>query len=90
MSELEVHAVTPEGYEWVPEPVTHWRVATPEETASRGCRFGRVGTGEKACGRPPVGACHRSNGWWLYCQDHLYGRRVEGGQVLFLRRAVES
>lgn len=23
--------------------------------------------------------------WWAYCADHLYGRKVDGGKVMFLK-----
>ncbi len=50
------------------------RPATRWEWETRKCRRPR-------CYRHPVMALERSNGWWLYCADHLYGRRIRDGVV---------
>jgi hypothetical protein len=81
--------------EWGDEPEEHWRVATPEEHETRGCRALRAG--HRACGEAPVGAVNRGltrdgvrhDAWWLYCSKHLYGRRVRDDRVQFKRRRVE-
>lgn len=64
----------PEGYEVVWEDDDRCRVATDEETAERKCR-------RPGCQRAPVMALKRTNGWWLYCDWHMYGRRIEDGVV---------
>jgi hypothetical protein len=78
----------PEGFhhEWVKDE--GWRLATPVEQDERKCR-------RPGCKRVPVAALLRprwqqSEGrnrktWWLYCDWHLYGRRIENGRVEFLR-----
>lgn len=69
----------PDGFAlvWVPENVNEWRlVAAPRQKCRRpGCR------------RPAVAEMRRSNGWWRYCDWHLYGRRIEDGRLLG-RKAV--
>lgn len=71
----------PDGYttEWVPDPTC--RPATAEELETRRCRRPR-------CGGIPVMALNRSHRpggggarWWLYCAEHLYGRRIRAGVV---------
>lgn len=70
--------------EWYPDGF--WRVLKPGEADGRKCR--RAG-----CLRPPVAACRRTAFYasgrrhvdWLYCDWHLYGRKIEGGAVLALR-----
>ena len=67
----------PEGYElrWVPEG-PDWRLVDEEEHAVRICR-------RPGCKRSPVAALKRRNsGWWLYCDWHLYGRKIEDGVLL--------
>jgi hypothetical protein len=55
--------------EWVED--TKWEVVSE----SRKCR-------RPGCQRPSVARFMRSNGWWHYCDWHLYGRRVVDGRVL--------
>jgi len=50
-----------------------WRVI-PEGVSKR-CR-------RKWCPNPAVAELLRGNGWWAYCCEHLYGRRVESGVVM--------
>lgn len=50
------------------------RPATVGEHRNRKCRRPR-------CGGKPVMALERSSGWWLYCAEHLYGRRIVNGVV---------
>jgi hypothetical protein len=78
-----------EGYheEWVPES-ENWRLATSEEMATRKCRR-LFGPHRPGCGKPPVAALLRGRVWWLYCDEHLYGRRIEDGRVMH-RRLVED
>jgi hypothetical protein len=76
----------PPGYriEWVPDG-EDWRPATTAENLTRECRRPR-------CHGAPVVALNRGwRGqvrWWLYCADHMYGRRIVGGVVQH-RAAVE-
>ena len=35
----------------------------------------------EVCGKPVVAALRRSNGWWCYCEEHLYGGRLNNGVV---------
>lgn len=64
-----------EGYQaaWIKD--YHCRVATQAERADRLCR-------RPGCRRAPDMALRRSNGWWLYCDWHCYGRRIVNGVVL--------
>lgn len=64
--------------EWAPDERS--RPATPEEFCTRKCRRPR-------CGGEPVMAFRRRNGWWLYCGEHMYGRRINNG-VVEARRIV--
>lgn len=57
---------------WQPDART--RPATTVEHVERKCRRPR-------CGGAPVMALERSNGWWLYCAAHMYGRRIRDGIV---------
>ena len=66
----------PPGYEVVWTQLPGRRVATAEEAAHRGCR-------RPGCKRTPVVmAVKRSNGWWLYCDWHTYGSKIEDGRCL--------
>lgn len=85
---LELDA--PEGYEyrWLPDESS--RLATEEEQASRSCR-------RPGCQRKPVViALMRGFGEqkhaWLYCDWHMYGRRIVDGRVMWpaLRRIGED
>jgi hypothetical protein len=74
-SELSMYEPGPESgrvYEWVAD--AGCRQATVTEHAARRCR-------RPGCKGAPVMALKRSNGWWLYCADHLYGRRIRAGVV---------
>jgi hypothetical protein len=72
----------PEGFtvEWREEAAS--RIATDEERAERKCRW-------PGCQRPAAWALMRRNGWWLYCDWHTYGRRIDVDQVL-ARRLVRD
>lgn len=72
-SELAMYP-TPEGVVESWEPDDRCRPATMAEHDARKCRRPR-------CGGAPVMALERSNGWWLYCAAHMYGRRIVGGVV---------
>jgi hypothetical protein len=77
----------PEGFEYVWEPVSpdDCRVARGDERG-RMCR-------RPGCRRPPAIALMRRNGWWLYCDWHTYGRRVErapDGTGVVLRRVARQ
>ena len=72
-----------DGYHWEWYPEDDSRAATPAEFCTRKCRRPR-------CEGEPVMAFRRSDGhWWLYCADHMYGRRITGGVVEF-RRLVKD
>jgi hypothetical protein len=60
---------------WVPDRL--W-TTEPEIIDGRLCR---MKVGRASCRRPAVAALARSNGWWCYCAEHLYGRRIENGVV---------
>jgi hypothetical protein len=76
-------------YEWVDDEGS--RVATPEEHAERKCRRTR-------CSGAPVMAFQRprwvggsvTRYWWLYCADHMYGRRIENGVVQHRRMVANE
>lgn len=61
-----------------------WRVL-PSDSTKR-CRAG----GNKPCGRPAVAELNRGrrpwtqdrDNWWAYCEQHLYSRWIEDGQVM--------
>lgn len=62
---------------WVPD--RRW-TTEPEIIAGRLCRMRLAGV---PCRRPAVAAIARGHGgWWCYCDRHLYGRKLEDGQVL--------
>lgn len=70
-------------YVWVPDD--HWCPALPEDVEYYRCRWG-AGMGHRACGgkvEAYVMRPDRRGGYqrWYYCGRHLYGRRVENGQV---------
>lgn len=62
---------------WVPD--RRW-TTEPEIIDGKRCRM-KVGKGP-TCRRPAVAALARRNGWWCYCEEHLYGRKIEDGVVL--------
>jgi hypothetical protein len=67
----------PPGYVHEPMLDPSWRVVTGE----RQCRQAR-----NACGAPAVaefnrGRRGRTDDWWAYCPDHMYGRWIEDGRV---------
>lgn len=68
-------------WEWVEPDPARERLITGEE-AARICR--RTG-----CHWDVAWALHRSNGWWLYCAEHHYGRKIEDGRLVS-RRAVRN
>lgn len=76
-----------EGYRFVWEVDTGWRLPAPGRT----CGYhGGGGASTSTCGAPAVALMRRKrfrlgNGeydaWHAYCADHLYGRRVVDGKV---------
>lgn len=75
---------------WEPDP--YFRLATPEEVERGRCR-------RHGCSRAPVAAMKRSRRarlggrsdvWWLYCDWHLYGRRIANGRVECPRRTPDQ
>ena len=82
----------PHGYHYEasakPETTLEWRLASGKKCRSRGGRG-------KACGRPCVAELNRVRyasytrsdlrrlpSWWAYCEQHLYGRWIEDGQIM--------
>jgi hypothetical protein len=62
-----------------------WRLASRSEQEVRFCR-------RPGCMRRPVAALLRGSrrpSWWLYCDWHLYGRRIVDGRIEH-RRAVRD
>ena len=64
-------------YVWIPEE-THdpphlydWHTELQSEHR---CRM-------KGCRRRAVARLFRTNGWWRYCDQHLYGRRIAGTTI---------
>lgn len=74
----------PDGYHYEAVPEGGWRL-----TEGKRCRAG-AGYHKAACGAPAVAELLRPptyrttpvGRWWAYCSQHMYGRWVEGGQVL--------
>jgi hypothetical protein len=64
-----------EGWHWEVHPANGWRLVTGKR-----CRAG-ASPSQKACGRPSVAELDRGT-WWAYCEQHLYGKWVEGGRVV--------
>lgn len=81
----ELHAVRPPRPGEVAAQDEDWRVLDPM-AAARPCRYG----GNKPCRRPAVAETDRGRwfwarrrpNWWAYCEQHLYGRWIEGGRVM--------
>jgi hypothetical protein len=73
----------PEGFsiEWVEADPYHERLVWEYEKY-RVCR-------RQGCKWPVAWALHRSNGWWFYCAEHHYGRKIEDGRLLH-QRAVPN
>jgi hypothetical protein len=80
-------------YEATAEDSLHWRIATDAEHDARRCRWG-AGGGGPGCGRAPVAALNRGwrdrDAWWFYCEEHLYGRWIEDGQVMHWRLVADE
>ena len=64
----------PKGWSVIWKADARCRPTTPGEHDNRLCR-------RPGCHGKPVMALQRSNGWWLYCAEHLYGRRIVNGVV---------
>ena len=73
----------PEGYVYRWEPAgaeSNWSLDRAT-FAGKTCRF-TTGPGHSVCGQPAVVALKRGRGgWWAYCGEHMYGRRIRGGVV---------
>lgn len=63
---------------WVPDK--RWRIRS-NESGWRRCRD-VSGRPLVHCPNMAVAEFRRSHGWWAYCGEHLYGRRIETGEVL--------
>lgn len=66
---FEAVAVDPDGY-------LGWRF---RETPDRRCRWSDQG---KRCENVATVELNRGPAWWAYCDQHMYGRWVEGGQIM--------
>jgi hypothetical protein len=80
----------PTGYRHVWVPDTHW-TTDPKIVDGRLCR--RQGTFNRyqqkvTCENEAVAALRRGNGWWTYCENHLYGRRIAADGTVLVRKAV--
>ena len=80
----------PEGYRCEVYPAgSGWRLVSGKR-----CRAGG-GYRSKACGAPSIAELRRptyrthDGRWWAYCAEHMYGRWVEGGQILEWRLVPE-
>ena len=58
-------------YVWIPEDSQTWQAELQSEYL---CRM-------KGCRRRAVAKRLRTNGWWRYCDRHLYGRRIVGATI---------
>jgi hypothetical protein len=75
---------------WMAEVDSDWRldegrcrraVSKTEGSRSTGpCRKPAVAALNRGRHNPHTGK--RSDSWWRYCADHLYGRWIEDGQVM--------
>jgi hypothetical protein len=80
-----------------PEPLRghHWEATAEQEhlkwrlASGKPCRSGRP-----SCKRPCVAEINRGvvfpgrarkDRWWAYCEQHLYGRWIENGQIMHWR-----
>jgi hypothetical protein len=88
MLAAESWGVVPAGYELTAVPDPGWVV----DEHPRPCRRAH-GRGTFACGRPSAAVVYRgqSRQPWGYCGSHMYGRWIEGGQVMhWILRAVSG
>jgi len=78
----ELELDPPEGYRYVWMPDDSCRLTTEEEKQSRRCR-------RPGCMREVAIGLQRGFGqqqkWWLYCDWHMYGRRIVDGVVQWPR-----
>lgn len=85
----------PEGcrVEVTAEDPLRWRTVDEAEAERYRCRW-TTGPGHETCGARPVAALDRGRhpfggprrpSWWYYCGDHLYGRWIEGDEVVHYR-----
>ena len=67
-----------DGYHWSwrEEDPAHWRPTAYGD--ERRCRWT---TRRVRCEFAVRAELHRGNGWWGYCAEHLYGRRLVDGRV---------
>ncbi len=40
-----------------------------------------LGQPRRMCPNTAIAQLRRSNGWWAYCVDHLYGGKIVGGHI---------
>jgi hypothetical protein len=87
MTEREI----PEGYrlEWVPEG-DDWKVGGEGHTCRmKGCRKPAAAALLRRHERGGVVSAGERFQWFFYCEDHLYGRKIEDGVVKH-KRLVED
>ena len=86
MTRPEPSWTAPEGHRHEPRVDNQWRL-----TNGKRCRAGssRYAT---ACGAPSVAELNRgrrnwrlgkrTDSWWAYCAEHMFGRWIEDGHVM--------
>ena len=75
-----VWGIATTGFHWEWVPALSWQTLPPGDP--RGCRW-NAGPGHRQCGKAPVAVLLRgtSRRPWVYCAEHLYGRRIVDGVV---------
>jgi hypothetical protein len=76
----------PAGYHWEPfQEGRRWRLVTGKQCRMRLNRH-------ITCARPAVAEFARQrrlssgkaiDAWWAYCEEHLYGRWIENGVIMY-------
>lgn len=86
----------PEGYELAAVPDPDWRLVSGKRCRMREGQCSTCGSDAVAELDRGWGARYgrhrsREHDWWAYCPDHMYGRWIEGGQVMhWILRKKES
>ena len=69
------------GWAWFEDDA--WRLCTRTFAVYR-CRGGNP---RRQCPELPIAEFQRGRGgWWKYCENHLFGRRLWNGKIWSLRR----
>lgn len=86
MNRPEPSWTAPEGFHHEPRVDNQWRLTTGKRCRSGSSRY------VKACGAPAVAEFNRgrsdkrlharTDSWWAYCAEHMFGRWVEDGRVM--------